>query len=355
MDRKCGSKKINIEQSKLLTKISTLGAGTKLPVVLERGEILKLIGIALKDLKKEKTLINHFPKVSKYLLPKINYFEILPEWFNQNFEINDEDFIDIFLLSLKQSQDFSTYLNCLSELHKRRKKYSLVLASQPLPTMIQVAPRSLIEYGNFSSLELSSLLTWRKFFYDLDNRAAQETGYLFEPILAAAIGGQPKSAKEKVVRRVLDPSKGRQVDCWKVDFKGKPLAYEFKLRVTIAASGQGRFKEELEFAEDCMYSGVTPVLLVLDPTPNQKLSELQTAFLEKGGFVYVGSSAWEHIEEESGETMACFIEKYVRKPIEEITLSTSEAQYPLPLSFNQESDSISIKIGESIKIIKREV
>ena len=57
MDRKCGSKKINIEQSKLLTKISTLGAGTKLPVVLERGEILKLIGVALKDLKKEKTLI----------------------------------------------------------------------------------------------------------------------------------------------------------------------------------------------------------------------------------------------------------------------------------------------------------
>ena len=28
-------------------------------------------------------------------------------------------------------------------------------------------------------------------------------------------------------------------------------AYEFKLRVTIAASGQGRWKEELDFPSDC--------------------------------------------------------------------------------------------------------
>jgi hypothetical protein len=30
-----------------------------------------------------------------------------------------------------------------------------------------------------------------EWLYDIDNRSAQETGYLFEPILAAAIGGIP--------------------------------------------------------------------------------------------------------------------------------------------------------------------
>lgn len=58
---------------------------------------------------------------------------------------------------------------------------------------------------------------------------------LFEPILAAALGGVPFPAKKSPVKRAEDPTKGRQVDCV-VDRD----AYEFKIRVTIAASGQGR-------------------------------------------------------------------------------------------------------------------
>lgn len=195
----------------------------------------------------------------------------------------------------------------------------MILSAQPMPTMVQVSPRSLIEYGRINTEALASWLTWRKFFYDLDNRSAQETGYLFEPILAAAIGGEPKSASAKVVRRSNDSSKGRQVDCWKVMPDGKPLAYEFKLRVTIAASGQGRFGEELQFAEDCANSGAVPMLVVLDPTPNSRLTDLQAAYKAKGGHAYVGDAAWAHLETEAGGTMATFIEKYVRRPVIEIS------------------------------------
>jgi hypothetical protein len=44
---------------------------------------------------------------------------------------------------------------------------------------------------------------------------------LFEPIIAAAIGGTPVSAGKSPVRRTANDKKGRQVDC----LKGK-LAYE---------------------------------------------------------------------------------------------------------------------------------
>jgi hypothetical protein len=220
----------------------------------------------------------------------------------------------------KSSQFILTrLLRCLSELHKRRRKYAMILSAQPMPTMVQVSPRSLVEYGRFDTEALASWLTWRKFFYDLDNRSAQETGYLFEPVLAAAIGGEPKGARSKVVTRTDDKSKGRQVDCWKVRADGRPLAYEFKLRVTIAASGQGRFGEEISFAQDCASSGAIPVLVVLDPTPNPRLRDLQAAFEAKGGHAYIGDAAWAHLEAEAGGIMATFIERYVRTPIAAIS------------------------------------
>ena len=156
--------------------------------------------------------------------------------------------------------------------------------------MVQVSPRALLEFGGMPTEALASWLTWRKWFYDLDNRSAQESGLLFEPILAAALGGIPKSARVSPVRRIGDPSKGRQVDCWKVLPSGESLAYEFKLRVTIAASGQGRFGEQLNFVRDCRASGATPILLVLDPTPNPRLTELQQAFRDAGGHAYVGDA-----------------------------------------------------------------
>lgn len=87
------------------------------------------------------------------------------------------------------------------------------------------------------------------------------------------------------------------------------------MRVTIAASGQGRFGEELDFAEDCVVSGLRPILLVLDPTPSSRLDDLSAAYRAVGGEAHIGDAAWEHIETRAGPTMATFVEKYVRRPI----------------------------------------
>ena len=170
----------------------------------------------------------------------------------------------------------------LAALHKHRLKYQRILQTQAIPTIDEVGPRGLLQYGVVEPKALAPFLLWRKWIYNIDNRAAQETGYLFEPIIANAIGGTPASAKKSPVKRATDNTKGRQVDCIR-DKK----AHEIKLRVTMAASGQGRWSEELEFPADCKASGFTPVLVVLDPTPNDKLDELSTRFRDNAGEVHI--------------------------------------------------------------------
>ena len=171
----------------------------------------------------------------------------------------------------------------MASLHKARLKYQTILETQPIPTMEQVGPRGLLQYGTMSHASLGALLFWRKWFFDIDNRAGQETGYLFEPVIAYAVGGTPVPASRSPVKRSRDNSKGRQIDCLIGDH-----AYEIKIRVTIAASGQGRWGEELEFPVDCRTSGYKPILVVLDSTENPKLTELSRAFRDNGGEVYIG-------------------------------------------------------------------
>jgi len=178
------------------------------------------------------------------------------------------------------------YFHCLSALQKRRLKYARILQYQPIPTILQVGPRGLLQYGNLSSRALSAFLFWRKWMFDIDNRAGQETGYVFEPIVVRSIGGTPAAAKNSPVRHRLNPEKGRQVDCI---LDGR--AYEIKLRITIAASGQGRWGEEKDFPADCVASGYVPVLIVFDDTQADKLDELKTIFEAAGGEVYVGAVA----------------------------------------------------------------
>ena len=195
--------------------------------------------------------------------------------------------------------------------------------------------------------ELSALLYWRKWMFDIDNRAGQETGYLFEPIIANAIGGVSVSARHSPIRRRNRPSQGRQVDCIK-----DRLAYEIKLRVTIAASGQGRWQEELDFPQDAVSSGFRPVLIVLDPTPNPKLTELANTFADAGGVVYKGDEAWAHLEEEAGNTMARFLETYVRMPLDDLLNSAPD---DLPdLSLTMQADTVVFRIGSVEHSVSRE-
>lgn len=252
-------------------------------------------------------------------------------------------------------RDTVTYFCCLGSLHKARLKYARILQTQPIPTMDQVGPRGLLQFGSMTPKALTGFLLWRKWLYDIDNRAAQETGYLFEPILAHAIGGVPVSATRSPIRRE-GTGKGRQVDIIREGTSpygparpGK-RAYEIKLRVTIAASGQGRWREELTWPADCRASGYTPILIVFDPTPNAKLSELERAFRDVGGEVYVGTAAWHHLDEAAGPTLARFLETYVRQPIDALLREVPTAGLPdLALSLDGNRVQITVS-GASVAI-----
>lgn len=355
--------RLSAEKSQQLTRLLTITKTATMNAVMAHTELAKLIALVMTDIGYSDEMEKRFPRFWGDIKPANDYYSLRPSWFTEpTSNVNAYDIVDMLDFGNELDEDFTTYLKCLTELHKRRRKYSLILERQPLPTMVQVSPRSLMEYGSdFPPEALASWLTWRKFFYDLDNRSAQETGYLFEPILAAAIGGEPKSAREKVVRRSDDNSKGRQVDCWKVLPDGTALAYELKLRVTIAASGQGRFGEELSFAEDCHHSGVKPVLVVLDPTENEKLTGLQAAYTKVGGHAFVGDAAWVHLEDEAGPTMAKFIKQYVRRPVGEVSayekvLDGEPARHKIELHdlvAKLEGDSFKIQIGNHLRQISR--
>lgn len=252
----------------------------------------------------------------------------------------------LFARLVENHPDTDTYFACLAALHKARLKYGLILQTQPMPTLEQVGPRGLLQYGQLNGPALAGFLFWRKWFFDIDNRAGQETGYLFEPIIAYALGGIPAPAKKSPVKRHDDPTKGRQVDCVLNN-----NAYEFKIRVTIAASGQGRWQEELDFPKDCQLSGYTPILVCMDSTPNPKLHVLVEAFKAFGGHVFVGQDAWNHLDEVAGPTMARFINQYVKIPIKEML--TQATKYPPALSAEWHEDSVSLRVGESLLHIDR--
>jgi len=282
------------------------------------------------------------------------YFEEIPTTVPKFFGVEDLDSLileDIDPLTLFErlvtlNADTDMYFACLATLHKARLKYEAILETQPIPTLEQVGPRGLLQYGKLGSSALVGLLFWRKWFYDIDNRAGQETGYLFEPIIASAIGGTPVPARKSPVKRHSDSSKGRQVDCLLEN-----RAYEFKIRVTIAASGQGRWGEELDFPLDCRESGYIPILVVLDGTANVKLAELEQAFIEQNGEVYKGAAAWEHLDDLAGPTMSIFLDKYVRGPLDRLI---SEAPQELPMLIATMTDeNVNISIGEETLQIAR--
>jgi hypothetical protein len=286
-------------QRAILEKARALSGGGQ-GVALSGGACAFLVAVIARDLGAS----NKFPELPKDA----------PEFFSpgplSKLEIDGHDCEALFERLVALDPNADTYFACLAAMHKARLKYERILQTQPVPTIDQVGPRGLLQFGGMSARALTGFLLWRKWMFDIDNRAGQETGYLFEPIIAAAIGGVPASAKKSPVKRRKDGNKGRQVDCLRAN-----RAYEFKIRVTIAASGQGRWGEELDFPADCRASGYVPVLVVLDPTKNPKLEELAKAFLAQKGEVFIGAEAWKHLEGTAGPTMGKFLKKYVHAPI----------------------------------------
>ncbi len=322
-------------QLSLIEKTRSVGASREAEALSDE-DCVFLVATVARDLE----LLDHFPDLPTDFP---GFFQLA---LSNRPNLAGVDFCNLFERLVSLEKDADSYFACLGTLYKARLKYSNILRLHPIPTMDQVGPRGLLQYGSLNAGALTAFLLWRKWIFDIDNRAGQETGYLFEPIIAASIGGTPVSASKSPIRRTKNVNKGRQVDCLKAK-----LAYEIKIRLTIAASGQGRWGEELDYPVDCRDSGYVPVLLVLDPTSNPKLEELQRVFLANGGRVLVGDEAWQHLDDEAGPTMATFLDSYVRKPINDLLRSIPDVLPDMTLGMS--NSFFSVRIGDEVFRIER--
>lgn len=323
----------------LYTKCKMHGFGDA-QVVISDGELLSLISIAISDLEWSFDELG----IEELELHNDRYYQIPLSWFDEQEtnEVTPDVIVNALTACFNKDNDFGLFIENLSALHRRRVKYKRILSSQPLPNMDQIGPRALLEYGGCDTTLLANWMVWRKWIYDIDNRSAQETGYLFEPLLASCLGGEPVGSRNSPVKRLdangQPTNKGRQIDCL---VPTNNRTYELKLRVTIAASGQGRFGEELSFPVESQAAGFTPVLLVLDPTPSARLTELSNKFLECDGKFYHGEEAWGHMEQEAGDVVSVFIENYIKPAIQGI----EEVEIPLLQSINLSWSEQTIEIS----------
>jgi hypothetical protein len=341
---------VSLTVKTLYNKARSLTGGSP-EVKLSESELYALLLLICRDLTWQSKRIGLPAPASP--VPAQNYYVIDPGWFERHGNAPSANELQQAIESaIAIETDFGMYFSNLCSLHKRRLKFQKILSAQPKPTMDQVGTRGLLEYGSYSDRFLFNWLVWRKWIFDLDNRSGQETGYLFEPVLTRCLGGQAVDAKSSPVKRIGEdgePKKeGRQIDCYVEDEK---LAYEFKIRLTIAASGQGRWEEELSFPKECVAAGLKPVLIVLDPTTSNRFVQLSELFLSLGGQVFVGEAAWRHIEERAGPTMASFVENYIKPALD--AASEFDTTQLDPITMTWSSSSVVIRIGDKEHTIKR--
>lgn len=344
---------VPVEIKRLFSAARILGSGDD-RVSLSENELFCLLAQCCADLAIDGS-ISSLPPLST-LPSSPDYYRVPLSWFDLA-QVGCPDapaLIESLAACIAHEPDFQLYFANLTALHKRRRKYRRILSSQPRPTMNQIGPRSLLEFGGVNDRLLASWLVWRKWIFDVDNRAAQETGYLFEPVLASCLGGEAVGSRNSPVKRLNDRGEptgdGRQIDCYDGESQ---LAYEFKLRVTIAASGQGRFGEELSFPVECKAAGLTPILVVLDPTPSHRLTELIAKFESSGGRCYVGMDAWDHMDSKAGATMAVFLERYIRPPL--TAMSAYDDSGPESIQLSWTLDEIRIQGSQERISIPRHI
>jgi hypothetical protein len=340
---------ISISIKQLLSECKVHGNGDA-QVMISDTELLVLIYLSWLDLGWDIKAAS----LSELELPSHDYYSIPIGWF-RGFCVpsaTPQALLKLLNQSCDKHPDFVLYIRNLSALHRRRVKYSRILSSQPLATVDQIGPRVLLEFGECDISLLGSWMLWRKWIYDIDNRSAQETGYFFEPVLASCLGGESIGARNSPVKRIDGAGRatdqGRQVDCFVAASK---RVYELKLRVSVAASGQGRFSEELSFPRECRAAGFAPYLLVLDPTHSNRLQELEAAFVSAGGVCYKGAAAWRHMEQAAGEVMSHFVKKYIKPPLESFDRMFPET--PSAMHIDWKTDLVEISSGDNKYFIKR--
>ncbi|MNJ71455.1 hypothetical protein D3C77_679980 [compost metagenome] len=91
--------------------------------------------------------------------------------------------------------------------------------------------------------------------------------------------------------------------------------------------------------------------MVLDPTPSHRLTELSEKYLACGGAFYHGEDAWRHMEEEAGNVVSVFIEKYIKPAIQGI--EEIEIDYPKSINLSWSGQEIEISDSTASYIIQR--
>ncbi len=142
-----------LELQSLVTAARTLGAN-RAAIKLADEELLALVGVILRDLARNdvaQALGDDGAVVPAYFDRDLLSFDRSP--------FGSSGFWEVFLACVNAVPDFATYFRCLCEIHKRRRKYDIILSRQPFPTSDQIAPRVLLEYGltDATGLEPGSL------------------------------------------------------------------------------------------------------------------------------------------------------------------------------------------------------
>lgn len=341
---------MNKSQREFYRQFSEHGTGDA-KVIIAAKEVALMLFIAYRDIHKTFPTEN-YPEFCR--LASKNFYQISFTEISQLPDMSEDECFELLEIggTTNVSGIIYLYMKNLCDLYRRRYKYDHILKNQPFPNADQVAPRSLLEYGKCEDSLLATWLEWRKWIFDIDNRSGQETGYVFEPILASCLGGTSVSHANSPVKRINDSGKrtneGRQVDCYIEDVRE---VYELKMRVTIAASGQGRFKEELSFPYEAKESGLTPVLVVFDETDSALLTKMKVQFKKYGGKCYVGQPAWEMLYKKAGKEMSLFIRKYIYPPIQ--AMSHFIDSHPQSIRIENNGSKIVISDDKNIYTIKR--
>lgn len=282
----------------------------QLKINLHDRELVALIGHLIADLAPGASP-QFLPESAKPMQP---YYETpLMNRQLSEVEIREVNLPGLFLEAMEIIPDFGRAFESLCEIHKRRLKFARIREEQTLPDVTDLAPRGMLMSGFSSATALAASLKVGKHVYDIDNRAAQEAAYLFMKVIANGMGGSYCSGVRSPVRRSTGDRKRRPVDIL-IDRK----AYDFKCRMTEAASRRARFDDELMFPRDCYASGYQPVLLALHQLPGDRTEALVEAYARYDGETYIGSDAWDHVSQHAGPTMARFLDIYVLDRINQV-------------------------------------
>jgi hypothetical protein len=126
-------------QRSIISKAQSAG-GSKQGVALDDETCAYLVGVIAGDL-------GHLKKIKALRAFRAG----VPSFFGtqplESLRLSGVPFLEVFEQLAALDRDVETYFACLAALHKGRLKYERILQTQPVPTVDQVGPRGLLQYG----------------------------------------------------------------------------------------------------------------------------------------------------------------------------------------------------------------